>query len=216
MEEGGSDGGREGEHWCSLTWAHHHPCPIMGAGRRSHAVVLWAAIVVGGHSFLFMGIHFHPWLFVFVGGHSFLFMGIRFHPWLFVFVGGHLLSLVGIRIRWWAFAFADTHNLFILQCHGVNEEENRCSFIRQASKSPVCHPPLLHSSRLLALLSSLPLLRFLPQQENAAFLAVDKHILQMTARIAYATSIASRRWVDVHPRNTSQLLPWLLLVCLLL
>ena len=105
MEGGGeSDGGREGEHWCSLTWACCCPCPIMGAGRRSHAVVLWAAIVVGGHLFLFLAVHFHWLAFTFVGGCSLLLVGDHFHRWAFVCTGGGSSSfiVVGCYHRFWS------------------------------------------------------------------------------------------------------------------
>ena len=91
---GESDGGREGEHWCSLTWAHHCPCPIMGAGCHSHAVVLWAAIIVGGHLFLFLAFRFHWWAFAFVGGCSLLLVGDHFHWWAFICTGGGSSSFI--------------------------------------------------------------------------------------------------------------------------
>ena len=75
MEKGGMEGGRE---WCSLTWARRHPCLIMCASRHSQAVVSGVAIVIGRHSLLFMGVHFHRWLFIFVGGRLHSLVGIHF------------------------------------------------------------------------------------------------------------------------------------------
>ena len=116
MEKGGMEGGKE---WCSLTWARRRPCPIMRASRRSQAVVSGAAIVVGGRSFLFLGVRFRRWPFVFVGGRSHSLVGVRGRWWASVFaggesfslvgvvcVGGRSLSLVGVRFRPWAFVFA--------------------------------------------------------------------------------------------------------------
>ena len=88
MEGGGSDGGREGEHWCSLTWARCRPCPIMGAGHHSHAVVSWAAIIIGGCSFLFLGVRFHRWAFVCTGGGSSSFIVVGWPSSLLVWCGG--------------------------------------------------------------------------------------------------------------------------------
>ena len=98
MEKGGMEGGKE---WCSLTWARRRPCPIMRASRRSQAVASGAAIVVGGLSFLFLGIRFRRWLFVFIGGHSHSLVGICCHWWAFVFAGGELFLLVGSCFCWW-------------------------------------------------------------------------------------------------------------------
>ena len=100
-------GGRE---WCSLTWACRHPCLIMCASCCSQAVVSGAAIVVGGCSLLFVGIHFHRWPFVFVGGHSHSLVGVRFRWWAFLFIGGHSFSLVGGHLCWWVFAFVGGHS----------------------------------------------------------------------------------------------------------
>ena len=102
MEKGGMEGGKE---WCSLTWARRRPCPIMCASRRSQAVVSGAAIVVGGRSFLFLGVRFRRWPFVFVGGRSHSLVGVRCRWWASVFAGGESFSLVGGRLHWWAFAF---------------------------------------------------------------------------------------------------------------
>ena len=107
MEKGGMDGGRE---WCSLTWARRCPCPIMRASHRSQAVVSGVAIIVGRHSFLFMGVRFCHWPFVFIGGCSHLLVGIHFHWWAFGFTGGGLFLLVGGCLRWWAFAFIGGHS----------------------------------------------------------------------------------------------------------
>ena len=80
MEKGGMEGGRE---WCSLTWAHHRPCPIMCASHRSQAVVSEAAIVIsiGGCLCPFGGVHVHWWVFVSIGGPS---CHVHVHWWAFV------------------------------------------------------------------------------------------------------------------------------------
>ena len=103
MEKGAMEGGRE---WCSLTWAHRRPCPIVRASHRSQAVVSGAAIVVGGRSLLFVGVRFRRWPFVFVGGRSHSLVGVRIRWWAFVFAGGRSFSWVGIRFRWWGVVLA--------------------------------------------------------------------------------------------------------------